>query len=231
MVTQKEENLDRIKIVARKFGPFLDDVVFLGGSTVGLLITDKGSPDVRPTMDVDVIVGIKTTREYHKFSESLCALGFIQSIEDKHICRWRVEGIIVDVMPTNKKALDFSNRWYKTAMDTAKKYKIEEGLKIRLISTSCFLATKIDAYGDRGEGDYLMSKDIEDIICVVNGREEIVEEIKKSPPEVRRFISKKIKKFLKDPQFIEDIYGFLASDEESQDRFNIIEERLKRISN
>ena len=48
--------LDGIKAIAKKLGPLRERVVFLGGATTGLLITDPAAPPIRPTEDVDVIV-------------------------------------------------------------------------------------------------------------------------------------------------------------------------------
>jgi hypothetical protein len=133
-------------------------------------------------------------------------------------------------MPIGQDVLGFSNPWYENAFDSAVKYEIASGLFIRLIDPPCFLATKIEAHNNRGGDDYLLSTDIEDVISVVNGREEIVSEIKNAPEAVRIFIAKQIKKFLKSERAVENIQGFLRSDSESQGRFGIIEARLKEIS-
>jgi hypothetical protein len=230
MATEKEKSLERIKTVAENLGQFLDKVVFLGGATVGLLITDKGAPDVRHTTDVDVIIGVKSVREYHALGEQLRALGFANRIMDGFICSWWIGDVRVDVMPISKEILGFSNRWYEHVFVTAVNMEIASGLVIRLIDPPCFLATKFEAHNQRGQGDYLLSKDIADVISVVNGREEIVAEMKSAPEAVRGFVAKQTKKFLKSGRAVEDIQGFLRSDLESQGRFRIIEARLKEIS-
>jgi len=51
-------NLDLLKEVARRLGPLLNEVVFVGGCTTGLFITDEAVAEVRPTFDVDVIAEI-----------------------------------------------------------------------------------------------------------------------------------------------------------------------------
>lgn len=53
-------NIELINTVAKRLGPLLDRVVFLGGAATGLLITDTAAPDVRPTLDVDVVVEISS---------------------------------------------------------------------------------------------------------------------------------------------------------------------------
>jgi hypothetical protein len=49
-------NLDLLLKIAHRLSPLLDEVVFVGGCTTALLITDPGAEAIRPTYDVDVIV-------------------------------------------------------------------------------------------------------------------------------------------------------------------------------
>jgi len=53
-----------IVMVARHLERLETEVVFTGGAIVGLLLTDSAAPDVRPTDDVDVIVGITRYSDY-----------------------------------------------------------------------------------------------------------------------------------------------------------------------
>lgn len=46
-------SIDLLELAAGALGPLLDEVVFVGGATVTLWITDPGAPPVRPTKDVD----------------------------------------------------------------------------------------------------------------------------------------------------------------------------------
>jgi hypothetical protein len=69
MVSAVETNLEMIRHVARRLGDLRDRVVFLGGAATALLITDKATPDVRVTTDVDVIVEIASRTDYYRLSE------------------------------------------------------------------------------------------------------------------------------------------------------------------
>lgn len=51
--------------------PFLDEIVFVGGVTLGLLITDEAAAPIRGTTDFDVIAEIVTYADYIAFSERL----------------------------------------------------------------------------------------------------------------------------------------------------------------
>jgi len=78
MVRAVETNLEMIRHVARRLGDLRDRVVFLGGAATALLITDKATPDVRITTDIDVIVEIATRKDYHRLADSLRTLGFAE---------------------------------------------------------------------------------------------------------------------------------------------------------
>ena len=88
-------------------------------------------------------------------------------------------------MPTEEGVLHFGNRWYEPAYARAVSYALAVDLAIRIVSAPLFLATKWAAFGDRGEGDYFASRDIEDIVTVVAGRAELVGEIAAEPADVR----------------------------------------------
>ena len=44
--------------VVRLLAPVLDELVFVGGCTTGLFITDSAAGGIRPTRDVDAIVDV-----------------------------------------------------------------------------------------------------------------------------------------------------------------------------
>lgn len=53
----------------------LDELVFVGGCTTGLFITDPAAGGIRPTKDVDVIVDVTSYGKYASLSEWLRTLG------------------------------------------------------------------------------------------------------------------------------------------------------------
>jgi hypothetical protein len=55
-----DPNLRLLEEAAPKLAPFLREIVFVGGVTLGLLITDKAAAPIRSTDDVDVIAEILT---------------------------------------------------------------------------------------------------------------------------------------------------------------------------
>jgi len=133
-------------------------------------------------------------------------------------------------MPLDEKVLGFTNRWYKPAIEAAEEREILPGMTIKVISSPYFCATKLEAFDGRGAGDYLASHDLEDIITVIDGRAEIVDEISRAPEDVRDYISGKIRGLLNTRQFLDALPGYLLPDEASQGRLRILMERLTQIA-
>lgn len=194
-------NRDRLVQTARRLQPLLAEVVFVGGQMAELLVTDPGALGVRPTDDVDVIVGITTRGAYHDLQMRLMALGFEPDTRlGAPICRTRTrEGLVLDVMPLDERVLGFTNRWYPYAIESAESLILQPDLVIRAIAAPAFLATKWEAFANRGAGDALASHDVEDIVSVVAGRPAITDEVGQCPTEVREFIRSQTRAFLQSP--------------------------------
>ncbi|MGH2839355.1 MAG: hypothetical protein ACRDKY_00850 [Solirubrobacteraceae bacterium] len=60
-------SIELLELAAEALGELLEEVVFVGGATVVLWITDPGAPPVRPTADVDVVVEVATRSAFHDF--------------------------------------------------------------------------------------------------------------------------------------------------------------------
>jgi hypothetical protein len=58
-----------------KLAPVLDELVFVGGCTTGLFVTDPAAGGIRPTRDVDAIVDVTSYAQYTALAERLRALG------------------------------------------------------------------------------------------------------------------------------------------------------------
>lgn len=222
-------HVESIALLAHQFEKLEIDAVFTGGSIVGLLLTDLAAPDVRPTDDVDVIVSVARYADYASLQEALRKAGFKHDLTGP-TCRFILDGLKVDVMPSDGKVLGFTNTWYNHALRSAKSHHLPDGTSIRLISAPVFIATKLEAFHDRGNQDFLISHDLEDIITVIDGRPELLEETKAAEADVRQYISTTFKKFLDNQDFIDAISMNLLPDEGSQSRARIIIERIRLLS-
>jgi predicted nucleotidyltransferase len=230
-VNAADPNLPLLESVVAAFGPLSDRFVFVGGCITGLLITEPAGPPVRATRDVDVIVQVVSLGEYHALERELERAGFSHDRrQGAPVCRWLAGGAMLDVMPTEQTILGFGNRWYEEAVRTASLQSLPSGRRIRLITAPTFIATKLEAFADRGHGDFLASHDLEDITTLVDGRPELVDEVVTSTPELRNYVAIRFQALLQVPAFIDALPGHLPSDAANQARVPIILERLRRMS-
>jgi hypothetical protein len=197
-----------VTAVAQAFGNLRSDVVFLGGSVVGFLITNQAFLNVRPTDDVDVVVEVASYGKYQELLADLRKLGFIHDM-DGPVCRLLVNGIKVDIMPTQESILQFSNRWYPLAVQNSIQIELSENTSINVIGAPLFVCTKLEAFANRGHGDYVSSWDIEDVIAIINGRDELVTECAEESPTVQEFLGLNFRRFLGDEYFLNALPGLL----------------------
>ena len=101
---------------------------------------------------------------------------------------------------------------------------------IQLISAPLFVATKFEAFRGRGNNDYLASHDLEDLITVIDGRQELIEEIRGSDDELRRHISTEMTRLLEDGHFLQAMPGHLPGDAASQARLPELLHRMRSIA-
>ena len=225
-------NLELLEIAAVKLRPLLSEIVFVGGCATGLLINDPGAAALRRTYDVDVISEIASYAEYAVFSERLRALGFNEdSRKGAPLCRWQLGDLILDVMPLDASILGFSNRWYPDALRAATEIELSNGLVIRAITAPYFLATKIEAFRGRGNGDYFASHDLEDFIAVIDGRPSLLDEVKTSSSQLRAFLAEAMRRLLGASRFQDALPGYLEGDEASQARIVSLMAKLDALSN
>lgn len=231
MTKEQNPNLEMLSITVDYLGELVDELVFLGGSATGLLITDSAAPTIRVTKDVDVISQVTTKAAYYRLGDKLREQGFTEDAsDDAPICRWRKSGVLLDVMPIEPTVLGFGNKWYGPAMDAAVSVELPSGKKIRMVSAPYFLITKLEAFNGRGKGDYLMSHDIEDFIAVIDGRPDIIEEALKSDNILLCELADRCKVLLADSRFIDAVYGHMPTDETSQARVSMILKKITQLA-
>jgi hypothetical protein len=226
-------SVELLELAAEALEPVLDEVVFLGGASVTLWITDPGTPPPRPTMDVDVVVEVTTRSAFYAFEERLRSLRFKEDQADGIICRWRHRdtGLILDAMPSDPNILGFANRWQAAAIPHAIERELPSGAKIRAAPPAYLLATKIEAFKARGDGDFLASRDLADIIVLVDGREELVGEVGDAAPELRAYLADELALLLSHPRFSDGVFGALAPDAANQARADaVVLPRLREMS-
>ena len=154
-----DPNVSIVELVAEALGELRAELVLVGGCSVGLLITDRARPAVRQTIDVDLVAEVVSLGDYYEeLSPRLRACGFVENGD--HMCRWTQGRLIIDVMPSTNVLGHSVNRWYEITVASAQKHTLPSGQQILVVSAPLFLATKLEAFHGRGNGDYLASTDM-----------------------------------------------------------------------
>ena len=195
-------NIVRIKVVNNALGDLRDKVVFVGGATVSLY-PDRKQFEVRPTDDVDIIIEILNYVGRTELEEKLRLLGFQHDLESSIICRYKIQGIIVDIMPTNDSSIGFENRWYPEGFKNAIKYAIDETTIVKILSAPYFIATKLEAFFGRGNNDGRTSHDFEDIVYVLENRMSIWKELNESNKNLKSYLQASFSDLLRNPNLFE----------------------------
>lgn len=173
-----------------------------------------------------------TTRSgYAELEETLRQKGFAHDTRERApICRWRVDGITVDAMPTSEDILGFSNRWYGLVMETSRRFTFPEGPTVRIIAGPAFLASKLEAFEDRGREDVYGSHDLEDILTLVDQRSELAAEIRESSDELRAYVGERIRALLDHSQFLNALPGLMEPGPAMAGRVQIVLDRLRLLA-
>lgn len=222
-----DPNLPHLRRVAEALGDLREQVVFLGGAVAGLLVTDPLADSVRATRDVDAVVNADWIA-FHRIEEQVAQRGFARDASSEVICRWvhKASGLLFDLMPVQPEVLGFSNRWYPYAVESAAFVDLGDGLSIRLVSAAAFVATKLEAFASRGGGDFLTSHDLEDVMNIVDGRDELATEMTAAPAELREAVAAAFTQLLANPDFANVLPGLIAEPE----RAGLLMDRMRNLT-
>lgn len=227
---RRAANIAMLEIVAGGLQDLLHRVVFVGGATTAIYLDDEGAPHIRLTDDVDCITQVVGITGFHQLEAQLRALGFKNStLPGEPLCRWTFQGVKVDVMPDDEKILGFSNKWYKAGIAAAAAYGLPSGTIIRVLSAPYFIATKLEAFNGRGQGDYQASADLEDIIAVLDGRTTIWSEIAATDAAVKEYLLTTFSKFVVHTPFLQSLIGHLPPEPSSPVRAERIVRMMRSL--
>ena len=225
-------NLEILELAVERLGPLTEDMVFVGGCATGLLLTDPAAPPIRQTRDVDVITEVASIGQYHHLAEKLRLRGFAEDQSpDAPICRWTADAVVLDVMPTDPGIFGFGNEWYRPALASAVRVDLPSRRWIKRVTAAYFLATKLVAFDGRGKGDYVLSHDMEDVVAVLDGCSQVVDDVLKSDNAVRKFLGVRMQALLADKRFMAALPGHLPGDVVSQARVRLITDRMAAMTN
>ncbi len=212
--------------VAAALKELKEDMVFVGGAVISLYTDDPAADEIRPTQDVDLTTSIIKLSHWEKLQRKLSELGFHADPDGHSICSYKYKNIPVDIMSTDDGPFGPANKWYKLGLDNLWIVKANNE-EIRILSAPCFLATKFEAFNDRGS-DYRTSHDIEDVIYVIDNRVDIVAELANCKPEIRAFVKEQLQnivsKGLLKEVLVSHIHPLVV-----EGRLPVVEEKIMQI--
>lgn len=225
-------NIEMLGIIAKGLKGLKDEVVFVGGATIDLFITDPAATGTRETDDVDCVIELVGKAKYYALEERLRALGFRNPLEAEApvLCRWKYRGIKVDVMPTDASVLGFGNRWYREGIARAESVVLPNGERIRVFSIPYLLASKLEAFRGRGHGDYMASKDLEDIVSLLDGCPDAEQRVIAAPDGARKHLRQEFKRLLADKTFLGSLEGHLNFGRDARERLDRLHAILSRLA-
>jgi hypothetical protein len=114
------------------------------------------------------------------------------------MCRFEYTGIKVDVMSTKAVGWAPANPWFEPGFRFKQVVDVD-GQKIQILPLSYYLASKFEAFNDRGSKDPRTSQDFEDIVYILDNRKDIVDDIfKYSDDEVKQYLRREFVEIQKD---------------------------------
>jgi len=213
--------------VAKALGELNQEVVFVGEAMVSLYIDDKAAEDIRPTKDIDITFQVTTAGKLEALREKLNEKGFKEATDEKVICRFKYDDLLVDVMSTQEVGWAPSNQWFEPGFERAIEVDLE-GFKVKVLPLPYFLASKMDAFFDRGIKDLYASHDFEDIIYIFNYTSDLVEQVLSSDKDVTHYLQESVQKIIGDDKILAAMPGHLYFDG-LDERMEIIIEKMKQI--
>ncbi len=203
MLKNQTINLKVVEKVALALGELNDVVIYVGGAVVSLYVTDEGAEQPRPTKDIDISVQVSSYRQMDQLREKLANKKIYPAPTEKIMYRYSLEDILIDFIPYEETPLGPTNRWLKPGFKKASSIKVGDA-EIKILPVSLFLATKWEAFKNRG-GDPRMSHDFEDIIYVIDNNLSLVDDVFKAEKEVRTFLKQMSNEILTHPSAYEII--------------------------
>jgi len=185
--------------------------------------------ELRETDDIDLTsVELVDYNKYSQLLEKMTQLGFHPDPDGHAICSLKFKDISVDLMPTEDGPLGPANKWYRFGFDELWTSMAGEE-EIKILSSPCYLASKFEAFNDRGK-DYRTSHDFEDIIFVLDNRNTLVDEIKQSRSEIKSFLKREFKK-INESKYRDEFLSVHLDPYIKGERFAILLEKVQQIVN
>ena len=224
---------DNLIRVARAVAPIREQrFVFVGASILPLLLDDPAAPPPRFTVDVDAVVNVLTYSQWERLQSRLRECGLVvrgnPAVGKGRICLFHLDDIEVDIMPVRLQLILPPSRMLELGFEFAEPHRLADDIEILCLSAPGLLAAKMEAFRDRGVHDPAMSKDLDDIVALLDRRLRIFEEVSAAPAEMRHFIAGALQQLLRNGHVLDIISDLLRDGERERRTINLMK-TLSRV--
>jgi hemerythrin superfamily protein len=193
----QSKSIEKMKTLAYGLGDLLNKIVLIGGSVLEFYVTDSAAPEALPTDDINAVVTVNSMLEYRDFEQKLEKKGFEKAADESPFIKtWFYQGVKLYLTPMHTDQVEFHNIWYEEGVFHSIVHQVNDYLSVRIFSSVYYLASKIEAFLNRGGEDFRMSEDFQDIIYLLDNRPELEKEIKHGFYQVREYIQNNFRQLL-----------------------------------
>ena len=119
--------------------------------------------------------------------------------EDAPICRRKAGDLIIDVLPRDVTLIGMRGGFLATGYDRAMEVELPNGTRIHVLRPADLMAAKVEAWHDRGRGDWMASADLEDLLSLVEGLPDFGVVATQADPKVQTCLSAWAREMLAHP--------------------------------
>jgi len=113
-------------------------------------------------------------------------------------------------------------QWQAATIPHAVPCKLPSAAVIRAAPPVYLLAMKLEAFKGRGKGDFLGSRDFGDMVSLIDGRLELLEEVASTESDVRAYNADEMSRLLSEPRLMDGLAGAVRGDSASQERIDVV---------
>jgi len=176
---------------------------------------------------VDIVLEIASAVELETFRQQLEERDIHFAKDEKVICRFIYQNILLDVMATKEIGWAPANPWFQSGFDHPEIHELDD-VKIKIMSVTYYLASKFTAFKDRGI-DPRTSHDFEDIVYVLDNRTTLIQDISGTENDVKMFLNGEFNTLLNDASFQEAILAHLEPATQTR-RYELLKQKLEAIT-
>ena len=189
-------------------------LVLLGGAAVPFYIDPENLTSYRRTKDIDVVVAATNYSEFMRVENLLREHKLINDterdaspFENRLAFRWWLGDLCIDILSTHDVRFGNDVRWLGSNLEYSYPYIFRDGTRIQLADAPAFIATKLDAFFERGKSDFFESRDLEDILTVIDGRSTLENEFVECDHALREYLRTEFRRFLENRDYLAAVEG------------------------